>query len=250
MISNITKESDMEVRKLTEDIDFADKSRESFKQVVSSAKSTYESVDEIYTIAGQTASMAEKINMLMDNISATTQEAVASTQEVSAASQQELEAIVQTRELIVELSTGAEKVNGQLAEFSSNVKIGEEEKIMINKNFNILKELAQEMKGKNLARNNADDFLKEKATKYKQFEYISILDEKGLAISENEESPPDSLDCSNRTYYKEAIQGKDYYTEPYISKFSFNYCLTISIPLKNNTNGIDGVFMADISMEN
>jgi methyl-accepting chemotaxis protein len=103
MLTSMTRESEEEIKKITEDIGFADKSRESFRQVVDSTKETYEAVDTIYKLSKQTADKASGVNKLMDRISASSQESVASIEEIYAASEQQLGAIVENNKLIGKL---------------------------------------------------------------------------------------------------------------------------------------------------
>lgn len=54
----------------------------------------------------------------------------------------------------------------------------------------------------------------------------------------------------HRPYFKEAIRGTVYCSEPYISNVSFNYCLALAVPFKDSRGAIVGVMMADLCIEN
>lgn len=249
MITNITKETEVEIVKITDDIGFADKSRESFNQIVESTELTYNSIEKIYEIAEQTAFMADNINKLMDKTLISTQESVSATEEISAASQIQLDSVVKEHHLIEELNYWTEKIGTQLDDFTSNVRLGEREKAMVKNSFNTLKNIVSEMDHEGVSKENATKFLIEKSKVYSEFEYISIMNVQGYVIAETIISPEDLLACHHRPYFKEAIQGKEFSSEPYISSTTYNYCLTISMPMYNSGNSVSGVIMADICIE-
>lgn len=244
-ISNIINETEEEVKIIVENIAYADQTKAAFKKIVESTNSNFDSINEIGGISNKTAEIAGRVSNLMDKISNATQEAVGFTEEVSASSNQQLEAIAATAELINNLAEGANHLDVKLNDFLCNITVGEKELSMISKGFVVLREMAEELNHKGIQINKASDFLREKAKNNPQFEYFAIFNEKGITSSESDLSEEDTWDCSHRPYFKEAIAGKQYTTEPYISSVSFNYCITISMPLPNKS----GVIMGDICIE-
>ena len=55
------------------------------------------------------------------------------------------------------------------------------------------------------------------------------------------------LNFSHAEYFKSAIAGNTYESKPYISTDTGNYCVAVSLPIKENGN-IVGVIMADVSL--
>ena len=243
-ISNITKETEEEEKTILENITYTDRTREAFERIISSTNLTFASIDEIVSISEKTSILGAQVNQLMDDITNSTQEAVGFTEEVSAASNQQIEEIAETSELISKMREGADHLDEKLNAFVFNITIGNHEKAQIEKGFQALKEMAKELDEKNVGLTDASEYLKNKIKDYSQFEYIALFNEKGLTVSESEESPADTADCSHRPYFKEAIKGNTYNTEPYISGATNNYCISISMPFRNKT----GVIMGDLSI--
>ena len=127
-ISNITDEAAVEVRNISKDIEYADQSRKSFKQVIESTKKTYEEVRKIHTLASQSTEAADNVNELVDNIASSSQEAVAFTQEVSASAQEQSAAMGQMAEMTVNLKDAADHIDGLLKGVMNNIKLQEKEK--------------------------------------------------------------------------------------------------------------------------
>ncbi|HOR86240.1 MAG TPA: methyl-accepting chemotaxis protein [Bacillota bacterium] len=247
-IMSISDEAREEAKSISRDIEYADKSKQSFEQVIESAKETYDAVKKIHNLASQSTGAADNVNELMDNISSASQEAVAFAQEVSASAQEQSDAMQEMASLTISLKDAADHIDGLLKGIMNSVKLQEKEKSMIVESFGVLKQITEEIRKKGIQIEKATDFLVDCLKKYSHFEYMGILNASGIMVSETDlEAEP--MDLSHRPYFKESITGKEYCSEPYISNFSFNYCITISIPFKDVSGRTIGVLMADLCIE-
>ncbi len=248
-ISRITYEANNEIRVLAEDIRYADQSQESFAQVVEATKRTYEAVRQILELVNQSAGVAEDVNRMMDNVAAAAEASVSFTEEVSASAQEQSAAMAEMAQLTRSVKEATDKIDVLLKGFINKIKIRDKERLMVKEGFSILEALASEMNGRGIPVDQAADLLVEKSKKHPQFEYMGIMNENGIMVSESDLEAVPLCDYSFRPYFKEAIQGKAYCSEPYISNFSYNYCITISIPFKDNMGSIKGVMSADLCIE-
>ncbi|MPL67864.1 Methyl-accepting chemotaxis protein McpB [bioreactor metagenome] len=78
------------------------------------------------------------------------------------------------------------------------------------------------------------------------FELIFVMDSTGTQIARTSGTLANRGD---RAYFKEAMKGKTYFTDTYISAFTNSPTLTISTPIKNSAGQVVGVFAADISLK-
>lgn len=248
-INEITKETDEESKKIIEGISYADTSKESFEQVVSSTKRTYQYIDEIQTIANKTSIMAADIEKLMNNLASTTQQSVGFAEQVSSASVEQLDAVQETSALVKQVNKSTELMEVYIKEFCENISMSEKHKETISKTFEIMEDIKNTLRKESIPIDKASEFFREEIKKYNSIVYMCLLNENGFVVSESEDSPEDTLDCSTRIYYKEAIQGKDYNTDLYISSVDYKYCITLAKPLKDKTGKIIGVLMVDINAE-
>ncbi|HYE12677.1 MAG TPA: cache domain-containing protein, partial [Patescibacteria group bacterium] len=131
----------------------------------------------------------------------------------------------------------------------SKVKITDKQQNLVNDGLKALGSMAAEIHGKDMSLEAVSPYLVEQQKVYKQFELICLFDDKGRVTAGTELSLISDNDYSYRPYYREAIKGVDYKSEPYISAFSYNYCITVSIPYKDAAGRITGVIMADICIE-
>lgn len=248
-VEEIASKTTNEAFKIAEDITYADSTKESMKGIVDSANTTYKAVGHISELAKNTLDMAQNVDIMMEDMNASIQEAAAVTEEVSAAAEQQSAAMQEMNTMVSSITSLANNIDDYLKSHISKVKIGQEEKTQINKGFDVLKEINKEINSKGMKFDSASALLRENAIKYKQFEYIGIMNENGDMISATADITGDN-NYSHRPYFKEAIMGKEYYSLPYISNVSFNYCIAIAIPFKDATGRLKGVLMADLCIEN
>lgn len=248
-IAEITKEANDQAESTKKDIRFADESKNSFSKIKESTSSTCDAINEIHKLASQTSLMSDKVNELINDMISANEESVAFTQEVSASAQEQSASMESLSELIRNMNDAADSVDLRLKDFINNIEIGENEKKSIKAGFLKLKSITEEINSKSLPIDEVSQLLKEKENLYKEFEYIGVMDEKGIMKSASKPISSENNNYSFRPYFKEAMKGNEYYTEPYISNVSFNYCIAIAVPFKNKFGEIDGVIMADLIIE-
>lgn len=248
-INEITNKTQNEVKRINEDIAFADKSKGIFEEVAKTTQNTYDSVQHIFELAEQSTALVEEVNVLMDQVSASAEETVAFTEEVSASAEEQSAAMQETAELIRNMKDIANDIDGKLYEFISKIKISAKQETVVQEGFKALNVISKEIKSKNMNIDSVSPYLKEQQGQNKQFELIGLFNDKGRLTSSTELSLITDNDYSYRPYYREAIKGMEFKSEPYISSFSYNYCITVAIPLKNAAERVIGVIMADICIE-
>ncbi|MBI6875707.1 methyl-accepting chemotaxis protein [Clostridium aciditolerans] len=248
-IENITSETNNQVKEIDKDIKFADESKKSFSKIVESTQSTFDAIKQINELSVNSMEITSTVTKLVEEIACSTQEAGAFTEEVSAACEEQLGSMQEMNRLVEKMNTTADDIDKTLNSFIKNISVGEKEKVLINEGLKILKGLNQDINKQNINIENASNFFREKAKIYPQFELVSIINKEGIMISANVDTNIGN-DFTYRPYFKIALEGKEYHTEPYISNTTFNYCITISQPFKDSSGNITGVIMADICIEN
>ncbi|MBU3127337.1 methyl-accepting chemotaxis protein [Clostridium tagluense] len=249
-ISIISIEAKEEVKKIEENVEFVEQAKESFSKVIDSTKLTYDAVDEISILAVETASEAEHVNELMDKVSSITQQSLAITEEVSAAAQEQTTTMHNMSVIVGKMNKTADEIDGQLKNFTNNITLGEKENNIIKEGLEILKSIAIELSSKGYSIEHTSELLKNRKSSYMQFEYIGVIDSEGNMRFATENIIKGSNNYSFRPYFRASVAGKEFRSEPYISNVSYNYCIAISVPFKDNNGKINGVVMADICIVN
>lgn len=249
-ISEISLEAKEEVKKIAENVGFVEEAKESFSKVIDSTKLTYDAVDEISILAVETASEAENVNELMDKISSITQQSLAITEEVSAAAQEQTSTMRNMSVIVEKMNRTADEIDDQLKNFTNKIILGEKENSIIKEGVEILKSIALELGSKGYSIERTSDLLKQRKSSHMQFEYIGVIDIAGNMKFATEAIIIGSNNYSFRPYFREAVDGKEFRSEPYISNVSYNYCIAIAVPFKESNGKINGVVMADICIVN
>lgn len=78
------------------------------------------------------------------------------------------------------------------------------------------------------------------------FELIFVMDATGMQIARTSGNLANRAD---RPYFQEAMQGKHFFTDVYISSFTNAPCITIAVPITNSSGQIAGVMAADVSLQ-
>mgnify|MGYP000309278966 CR=1 FL=1 len=247
-INEITLKAKTEVEGISKTISDADKAKESLKHMIEATNSTYDAVVQIIGLAEESNAMAEDVDNMMEKINISIQETAAGAEEVSASAEEQLASAHEISAMAIKMNDMTNTIDSYLKSFISKVTIRDEERKLINEGFKILKDINSEINSRGISIDNASELLKNISMKYKQFEYIGIINSHGDMVSA---SVPitDNNNYSHRPYFKESILGKEYYSEPYISNVTYNYCIAISIPFMNASKSIEGVLMADICIE-
>lgn len=83
-------------------------------------------------------------------------------------------------------------------------------------------------------------------SKNPHYELIFVMDATGMQIAR---TSGNLANRGDRAYFKEAMQGKTFFTDTYISYFTNSPTVTISTPIRNKGGQVIGVFAADISLK-
>lgn len=76
---------------------------------------------------------------------------------------------------------------------------------------------------------------------------VAVVKADGLTQGWSIDDQGEGVDVRFRPFYKTAIAGKDYVSEPYISQATSEFCITLSTPIRSG-NQLLGVFVVDLSL--
>ena len=248
-IKGISRSTEEESEKTKQDISFADESIHSFQQVLNATQNTFKSIEEIRSLAGDTSTLAGETNQIMDRISETTENSAAFTQQVSAAAQQQSALMNEVMNGINTMDQNAIGIDNYLKKFIGSVQLSDAQRAEMKKDFDLLKQTTAQLFEKDIPMESASSFLLETANKHTQFENIGLIKKNGRMVAATVELTEDGPDYSHRPYFTEALAGREYVSDPYISNVSFHYCVSLAIPVKNPSGDIEGVLVGDLCIE-
>lgn len=247
-INEISERAIASAEQVSQDVLAADESRVALNTVDHAILETYGAIQRIRSTAGESSCAAAKMDASMDHINASIQETAAGAEEVSASAEEQSAAMLELSSMAGTLNTLSAEVSSYLEAFILGVKIGESEKKQVAAGQELLRQTVENLNRQGVAPEKAGDVLRSLCAQHKEYEYVGIINQKGDMISAN--VPLNGVsNYAHRPYFKEAISGKTYCSEPYISNVSYNYCLALAIPFKDSRGNTTGVIMADLCIE-
>ncbi len=242
----ITAHITNEVKSANDNVNFADQSNELLTVSYQSVDNTIEIIKAIIIQVDKQSTSTDDVYQLIKNISEESQEVTANIEETAALTDVQfasLGTIVSSLDHLLDISNTLGSV---VDTYKSGLKVNNEITKMIDQSIVLLKKYADDF-GKTSIKSITQNMLAEIKNQSQKYELVALLDYEGVAFEFSQDVGIKSVDASHRPFYKQAILGKDYRSEPYISSISNDYCISISTPIKQG-HTILGVLMIDIAL--
>lgn len=253
-VNNMTEEIEKEVDKSKENISTVNQSKDKLGQILESTENTYKAVDKIYSLAEEQAKLIKVFNQTIDRITMATEKSAAFAQEASASVQEETASVQVMFESIKRLGLMASDVqnivNGFVKEFAMNGQM----KSLVNNGLEALKGISRNRELYAMTEAGSREIFKNEIKKYSFFELLAVMnrdgDSKTIVLRDSDQGDKGLKgNFAHRPYFQEAIKGKTFISEPYISLSSNTYCVTIAVPVTNEQGSVLGIIMGDLSLE-
>lgn len=214
---------------------------------------TNQSFNEFLQIESHITSQVDKMEKIDDDVNdvyITFESLFSSTSEIAATSEEQYKITENTFDRLSNLNNMNKDIKKHIASFIKNYKIDDEKQKYINNGIATLKQIATNSALKTMEYSKTTPLLMEQIEKYPYFELIALMQKDGLrkAITLNYSEQEVYVNFAHRPYFKEAIAGSDFISEPYISVDTNNYCIAMSVPIKDEGCKILGILMADLKL--
>jgi methyl-accepting chemotaxis protein len=247
-VNLVARSMHSQAEKAHDDVNLADSSKEDFAKVAQVTNATVQSIEEILKLAQNQRSKSEEIEALMEEVVASAQQSSAGAQEAAAAAEQQSAAMEQVFESIKSLNEMAKELDHSFEDYRKGLTLGEKEKARIEKAKSVISKLASEQP---LLEDNIPEIeklLREKVSGDTGLEFAAFLDTRGAIKTSSQGVFKDN--ASHRPFFMEAVKGNVYQSEPYISKLTQDFCVTVSLPVRDKNGNIKGVLMGDVNIGN
>lgn len=247
-IAEIAEETKNSFAHIREDIEYADRSKRSGEEMIRSTQKTYEAIENIRISSNSTYELVCRAENLFTNIAEVSKQSTAFSQQVSATMEEQAASMTNSLNIAKSLKSMAKKSEDEIKAYINRVVISEQSKKDIVHSKKMLLEINEEINLGDKDIHQISEMLRKYKAKNKNIAYVGILDLKGNMVSASE--PIDSTHSNYvfRPYYQEAIHGRDFQSDPYISNVSYEYCMALSAPLRKRNGDIFGVVMMDINI--
>ncbi len=249
-IVDVACNMDKEVESIKEDIGFSRITRQSLNEIEEKANNTFKGIKNINSIIEKQVRRIDDIEDVMDDISKIAQDTTAATQQVSAASQEQAASVESILESINHLVKMNEDIKKHIDSFSKNYEVNDKTKAYIENGLNILTSIAKDKRLITMDYVTCTKVLKEKIKDHPYFELFAVMQRDGLrkAITLDYTEKEVYVNFAHRPYFIEGIEGKNFKSNPYISVDTNNYCIAMSVPIKNEQGEVVGILMGDLTL--
>ena len=247
-IETVAESMKTQAVKAREDVDLADMSKEDFGRVNTVTQTTVVSFGEVLKLTQQQKWKAGEISSLMEDIVASVQQSSAGAQQAAAGAQEQSAAMEQVFELIKNLDEIAKSLNSSFIEYRKGLELGDEERAKVEKVKSIISRLINTSPFKIGDMAGIESLLHQSAARDSNIELLAYIDSDGILQAATLDNINIGDNVSHRDYFKETIKGKDYQTEPYISSATDDFCISVTMPVKNTSGSITGILLADVNI--
>lgn len=114
----------------------------------------------------------------------------------------------------------------------------------------LMRRLADSMNGHLIENNEIMDDVQSTietfAKVYSSFDSVNLTDTRGIVIASSQKSSINKINISDKNYFKIAMEGRTYVSEPFISVATGRKAIAVISPLKDSNGQIDGTIYAII----
>ena len=159
-------------------------------------------------------------------------QASAGAQQASAGAQQQSAAMEQVFNLIKNLEEMAKELNDSFIEYRKGLKLEDKHRVMLKDARKVVIQLADTTAFANANLGEIEVLMKETVAKHNYMELLAYVDSRGIPkVATVDVTKAD--DVSHRDYFKAAMKGDFFLTEPYISTDTDDFCITAAAPVRD-----------------
>lgn len=247
-ILDITTWMNSEVEIINKNIEFSNVIKESLSKISGQSQNTLKSISNINGIISSQDSKINKIENLINETCNLSEHTVTKSEELKVESRFQVKAMENTLESIKNLNDMNKRLKESVASFAKNYEITEDTKNYIENGIRTLRGLASNPVLSYMDYHKCTKTLKESIQSHTEFDLFAIMQHDGLrkAITLDYTENQVYVNFSHRQYFKESISGREYKSEPYISDDTYNYCIALTVPVKDNTGKVIGILIGDL----
>ncbi len=248
MIRSIEGKINRETENVVQNMKFSNINKEKLDIIFTESESSLNSIKDINRIIDHQKKNISVVKNIVGKTSQLSERINAATQEVAAASEEQLSSMKNVFESVTSLTGMNKSIKQKIQSFAKNYELNDKTRDYIEKGLETLKQVAKAEGLASMEHHKCTEILKDNIDKCPYFELFGLCQKDGLrkAITLDYTEEEVYTSFSHRPFFKEAIKGKEYISEPYISVDTNNYCIALSVPVRDNSGEITGMLVGDL----
>lgn len=247
-ISDIADNMNKEVGIINNNISFSNTAKDYLIKTASANKETLKAVENINHIIQNQSSKISNIKDIVAHVNSIAQDINQDTETMNVAAQEQLATVINVFDSVSHLIDLNKGIKSNIDSFIKNYMVNEQTKEYIEKGLKNLIDLSKNEILSTMEWAPCTKLLKQKIAENPYFELFGLIDKDGLrkAITLEYNEQEVLVNFGHRHYFKEAVKGKNFRSQPYISMDTNNYCIAIAVPVKDHAGEIAGILMGDL----
>lgn len=245
--ADITKLISQSSSIIDHNLSLAEVSTESNKKITSDVDMTMSSMNNISDLCAKQQLTTEEVFKLIEAITEQASMVTANSEEAAALTEEQSASIEDVSSSVHTLHEAAQELEEVVEAYRKSLRMDQEAEKRIQL---AVKDIEQYVEGvhANSAREFTDQQLATFVNANPNYEFSGVVGADGLAFAFSMDVGSDAIDIGYRRYFKEAMKGQTYLSEPYISMITDEYCVSVAVPIMVE-DAIDGVFVLDVSLK-
>lgn len=228
-------------------LSLAEVSTESNKKITADVEMTMSSMNNISDLCGKQQLTTEDVFKLIEAITEQASMVTANSEEAAALTEEQSASIEDVSSSVHTLHEAAQELEEIVESYRSSLRMDQEAEKRIQL---AVKDIEQYVEGVNA--NSVREFTDQQLATFinanPNYEFSGVAGVDGLAFAFSMDVGSDTIDIGYRRYFKEAMKGQTYLSEPYISMITDEYCVSVAVPIMVE-DAVDGAFILDVSLK-
>lgn len=248
-ISEISGWMKTEVDMIKENIKFSDITKENLDEISVESNNTLVSIRDINKIISLQNDKVAGIKDLIHQVCELSENTVIKTEKVSESANSQLQTVDRTLSSIGNLNAMNKNLKKSIAAFAKHYEVTPSTRKYIENGLKTLKTLSKNEIFLSMDYSKCTNVLKEIKKAHPEFDLFALMQKDGLrkAISLDYSERETYVNFLHRPYFKASVhEGRDYQSEPYISDDTNNYCIALTVPVKDSKGENVGLLIGDL----
>lgn len=243
-IKTIVEKMNHELVVVDENIQLASQAKEKFCDIQTATDTTAKAIHYIIALTEKEVEKIKNIDSFMKNVANAALEYSATAEETTTAAQHQAKVVQEIHQSIEKFSNMAKELKTLIMAYAQELRLDEESSKHVENARRALEEIAK----KNKLGQLTSQRLREIQARYPYLELLAVTGTDGIVRTATVQLDDNVKDVRHREFYMDAIRGKIYVSKPYISSATDDYCVTISLPIRNEDGSIEGTLIGDVTL--
>ncbi|MBN2899398.1 MAG: hypothetical protein JXO44_11560 [Clostridia bacterium] len=243
----ITRLINQSTKIIDNNLALAGKSTASNEQITKDVSVTMSSMGNISALCSKQQATTEDVFKLIEAITEQASMVTANSEEAAALTEEQSASIENVSASVNTLHQAARELEGIVEDYRRSLSMDKRSEERITAAVKSIENYVSTLKLSGI-RDIKPEQLSKLVRENPSYEFIGVADVHGMAFAFSMDVGTDTIDIGYRRYFKEALKGKSYVSEPYISMITDEYCVSVAVPVTVGAN-LEGIFITDVKLK-